>query len=686
MSDAGVGGWADDPLSTSAEDALGRLPFAEKVASLIDANHSDKSSIVYGLTGPWGSGKTSLLKMITESLETRGQQWTVRRFTPWAADSEDEVVGEFLAVVASVLPESKAQSVRRSLRKLATVAAPAVKALPGGDAMHEVGTKAQQTWLAEPPWQDRFDAAASEISDAGVRLLVIADDIDRLHPAELMTLLKVIRLLGRFPGVDYLLAYDDETITDVLAAGPLTSGKPERARRFMEKIVQYPIAIPPVQRVHLLRRIREGLDAIYKEHHRTLDDPHQRAEALGEMLIGRLNTLRSVDRFLAQVRLYLPMIDPGDVDDTDLLILTFIRLHYPEMYAALPDWKAHLTRSSPTATLFIDDKIDKSETDITPLLALVPERERDGARSVLMQVFPTLSKFGAGFERKRAHNSRYFDRYFAFDITEDDVSDVLVAKAVNDMAQAIQSPETQRLDRLVESDDAAIATNAVHRLRESIEDADSETITVDLIRAVASYIEKTKTSSHLFFSPRQAAINMLALLLERAPTIDDLGPSLMSACNSSVDLLKAIGYSLRGGVDPTQSDLGRTVAERLVDDIVSHILQRDDADYAFMFRTAIGMISTFGLHDELQGKIAEAIATKAASPGDVAARCVGLASSSNLPRMLNDFDSEMFAALQIQWEHEETPLEQRPDIDDLSWENRKRFAAWALTNGIREID
>jgi hypothetical protein len=64
--------------------------------------------------------------------------------------------------------------------------------------------------------------------DIGAPILVVVD-IDRLQPAELLDLLKVVRLLGRFHGVDFLLAYDERTIVETLLdpqRGKVTASRP----------------------------------------------------------------------------------------------------------------------------------------------------------------------------------------------------------------------------------------------------------------------------------------------------------------------------------------------------------------------------------------------------------------------------------------------------------------------------
>jgi hypothetical protein len=76
-------GWRDDPIKTPADDRLRRAPVAQRAAQLIADNHSPESSVVYGLEGPWGSGKCSVIALITGYLSgCRHRRSTATPLTP----------------------------------------------------------------------------------------------------------------------------------------------------------------------------------------------------------------------------------------------------------------------------------------------------------------------------------------------------------------------------------------------------------------------------------------------------------------------------------------------------------------------------------------------------------------------------------------------------------------------------
>ena len=77
----------DKPIKLCSEDSLGRKEFARSLGLKI-LEIQKKDSLVIGLYGQWGSGKTSLINMIIEYIEkTSGLDDNCKpiivKFNPW---------------------------------------------------------------------------------------------------------------------------------------------------------------------------------------------------------------------------------------------------------------------------------------------------------------------------------------------------------------------------------------------------------------------------------------------------------------------------------------------------------------------------------------------------------------------------------------------------------------------------
>ena len=80
---------SDRPINSVDEDILGRSAFIKNLAREIRGLSSEES-IVIGLSGPWGSGKTSVINLVTQELRKGSDKNCLRpndvievRFTPW---------------------------------------------------------------------------------------------------------------------------------------------------------------------------------------------------------------------------------------------------------------------------------------------------------------------------------------------------------------------------------------------------------------------------------------------------------------------------------------------------------------------------------------------------------------------------------------------------------------------------
>ncbi len=69
---------ADQPIRTKEEDRFNRWPFAERIAQTLAAR-TDTSSLVVGLYGVWGDGKTSTLRLMEQALGAHPSQRLIKQ-------------------------------------------------------------------------------------------------------------------------------------------------------------------------------------------------------------------------------------------------------------------------------------------------------------------------------------------------------------------------------------------------------------------------------------------------------------------------------------------------------------------------------------------------------------------------------------------------------------------------------
>lgn len=89
----------DTPIKAREQDLIGRIPFAERLADILKSA-AGPESLVIGLYGPWGSGKTSVINLVENALSRKDDDGkagvSVVRFEPWNYLTAEQLLAQFL--------------------------------------------------------------------------------------------------------------------------------------------------------------------------------------------------------------------------------------------------------------------------------------------------------------------------------------------------------------------------------------------------------------------------------------------------------------------------------------------------------------------------------------------------------------------------------------------------------------
>lgn len=694
-------GWRDDPIKTVADDRLSRAPVAQRAAQLIAENHSPESSVVYGLEGPWGSGKSSVIALIKFYLtEHADSRWQVVPFTPWATSGTEGLFSEFFAALSTVDPGKGKKSLRDLITQYADIARPLASLIPfAGTAASELTTTVAKR--LEKPWNVAFDEIAVALRELNTPVLVVVDDIDRLQPSELLDLLKVVRLLGRFPGVDFLLAYDEQTLVETLRTSAQGTSSKARARAFMEKIVQYPLTIPPLLTSQIVRMLNTSLtEIVTPERVKTSFDKHRFSDVILTTMPRQLRTPRAVERFLAQVREQFRSHELDEMNDVDLILATFLRVQFPDVFARLQSRKADLTKVASSYVGLL--RREEEQPDWGDLVkALEREEDRQDAMSVLGVLFPAVrdqhhSRVRAG----RFAHTDYFDRYLAQAIPEGDIPDVLITQAL-ERAAAGAAHELRGLLTDEDNDRVMLALSKIRARYPDVgevkyHEGPTGPIVIELLALAVTLIDEaqddrlnswTSTSDQL----RYWAATLLRRLLDADPSLD-VDPALLqcSQIHRRAHLLTTAGRDLNGLQDETRTALSQALQRevgRILPMLLEDLRKGDNSEVEAGSGFLYDLVADSPRLEELQTQLADGLAAHDFTIQDVAARFVGLAyviGGSGRPSSAS-FSGELFTRVTRvparSADHVETG-----EWPDTSWARRRDFAAQFITSPAAEDD
>lgn len=278
--------WSDEP---AAVDFLAAHAIAETVAEAVLDDALDPLSL--GLSGPWGSGKTTVLKLVEADLKARGtddDKVVVVTTDPWRYDpsvgAKESIIADVLDALSSELREvaarddaaggdkirnakellarlSKrvdwAKAVRVAATTTLTLQLPSVDDLTSliKDAPDESGAE-EERGLAG--FHEEFKALLASPELAHVRrVAVLVDDLDRCLSRTVVESLEAIRLFLSVPKMAFVIAADEDRVADAIKSelpawtmpedrpgGPDALPPEPPWKLYLHKIVQTTVPLP----------------------------------------------------------------------------------------------------------------------------------------------------------------------------------------------------------------------------------------------------------------------------------------------------------------------------------------------------------------------------------------------------------------------------------------------------------
>jgi energy-coupling factor transporter ATP-binding protein EcfA2 len=254
---------SDAPSGESGD----RLEFSRYIAALTDliVNDATQTPFSVGVFGAWGSGKSSLLRMLNESLtRDHPDDIVLVDFNPWVYRHESSMLVPLLLTLQDSLKQDREQ---RFLEIAGNIGGLLVKVTAGvllgrlssagvtldsvdrlaDELVHKRGEVESETRNLRDALQKQADA----IKQTGARLVFIIDDLDRCEPDEIIDLLESIKLFLDLRHVFIIIAVAKDvvdrgiafkyrdfgfTLGEVLAVGD----------EYLDKMIQLPLYIPPI--------------------------------------------------------------------------------------------------------------------------------------------------------------------------------------------------------------------------------------------------------------------------------------------------------------------------------------------------------------------------------------------------------------------------------------------------------
>jgi hypothetical protein len=314
--------WSDEPNN------IDLLAFNAVATTVIGAVLDEAPDpVAVGVSGAWGSGKTTVLKLIERGLKERNlgpeKQLLIVSTDPWRYDpavgAKESLIAEILAAITTELEYKSSETTGSQALKLAKKLAARVQwtqaikmaattaltlQLPKLDQLTDLIVEPSGEDKGAPRGLDQFRAEftnlmASKELEHLERVVVLVDDLDRCMQDTVIETLEAMRLFLAVPKMAFVIAADEDRVADAIRDRFPTPNRSqetdnglspeEPASLYLHKIVQTTVPIPALSRfdteaylilLQLLHKVEHSdLDA-YVRH---CDDRRRKGELLDDL-------------------------------------------------------------------------------------------------------------------------------------------------------------------------------------------------------------------------------------------------------------------------------------------------------------------------------------------------------------------------------------------------------------------
>jgi len=476
---------ADLPLELPEEDSLHRAEFCEALAETL-ANRNGGDSLAVGITGNWGTGKSTIQNFVKHYLRQKDPKPVVIEFNPWEWSGQGKLLEAFLWSLSEALGKPDISGRHTKLGKRLKLYSAALQV---GGAITSVWSKVISAagiaavglgvWAGlGPGWLNailggallvaialpavfeklnsfidaHLDLSRKSIDDLREEIgkdlmkvespiIVFIDDVDRLSKEEIKLLFQLVRANLRFKNLTFVLLFQRSIVASAL--DELTTGN---GSDYIGKIIQVEFDVPKASTKDMQGLLFKTLErVIFGEEKKPHFDKDRWANLFHDHLWHYFRSLRDIKRFSSSFEFYYRRhLNQGvlEVDTIDLIAIEVLRIFDNEAYRKLSH-SLFIGKRTMMELLYASEKereeqfnlqLDESTTH------LEEGNQREQLKGLLVALFPQAGTGSLPEEaqaqwhlRARICDEKSFHRYFELSLdssqaTQKDL-DVLMSHA-----------------------------------------------------------------------------------------------------------------------------------------------------------------------------------------------------------------------------------------------------------------
>lgn len=335
---------ADRPITRSDQDRLNRTTFAKYLARCM-LDHQATDSLVIGLEGASGVGKTSLINLTLEELHFAASNLLdedkpiILNFSAWSYSGQHQLIYHFFRRLSSTLrnaPDLKNGEQIIYLLELYI-----------SFFTNQPTPKPYQTKRSWFNFKKRSDAYAWEsgrdlttvkaelnelLGQLNRKIIIVIDNISRLYDAEIKQILQIVKSMGDYTNTIYLLSFERNQVIHALDKLDVNG------KSLINKIVQLPFTVPPILQQDLENLLGDRLENILKDIPQDAWNSEYWADIYYSSLKYFFTSCRDITRYVNILNFSYARVR-DIVNPVDYFTLTAIEIFSPGVYEGIRDNK-----------------------------------------------------------------------------------------------------------------------------------------------------------------------------------------------------------------------------------------------------------------------------------------------------------------------------------------------------------
>lgn len=377
-------GYCMDNVYTDYKD-IGWDNYVKDLLALMPKERLKNESLAIGISGNWGSGKTSFLKNMQRHMK---DDFQVISFNPWKCVGKEQIISQFFSLLREQA-EKNDELLQDAIQKYR-------------DVILDIDIHPSITFLTKVLSLNKDEESLDSLKDKIEKAIIVdgakpfaifIDDLDRLEGNELFEVLRLIRITANFRNVVFIVAYDRNYICNVLNEVMNI----RCADEYIQKIFHLEVSLPKFENETLL-------EVFMEETVRILSLERSKAARLRLSVkqlfsSGKISftdfvpNFRQARRFANIFALNFKSVitHTKDITVKDFIGIELIHFAYPDIYKTLMNKPMTLLKQKPKASSKLSVFVYKSN-DNTPCAQLLSnlfstsETTKETAKEIRAQI------------------------------------------------------------------------------------------------------------------------------------------------------------------------------------------------------------------------------------------------------------------------------------------------------------